>query len=82
MPSILVNDDGTGSGSFVTDRFEVGDVLGMAVVVDVRPDNFANIPVGTGPGDYQPNRPGALSLSQTTGNSGHRIACGVIRESG
>ena len=80
LPVISVNDDGTAQGMVVTDKFEVGDVVGMTVVVDERPDNYANIPMGDGPAHYTPNGPAAVAGSQTTGNSGPGIACGVIRE--
>jgi Cu-Zn family superoxide dismutase len=78
MPPILVNADRTGRGTFVTDRFEVGDVVGRAVIVHALPDNFANVPLGSMPSDYAPNGPEAIVRTQATGNSGAAIACGVI----
>jgi superoxide dismutase, Cu-Zn family len=82
MPVVLVNSDRTGTGMFVTDRFEVGDVVGMAVVVHELPDNYDNVPVGDRAADYSPNGPAALARTRATGNAGPVVACGVIRESG
>lgn len=86
LPSLLVNgadgSDGDGDGaarmSFVTDRFTAADVTGAAVVVHAGPDNFGNVPTGSGAEQYTPNTPAALQATATTGNSGPRIACGLI----
>ena len=80
LPAILVNADHTGSGSTVTDRFEVGDVLGRSIAVQAAPDNFGNVPVGTGPTDFAPVSPRAASRARNTGDAGPIIACGVIRQ--
>jgi Cu-Zn family superoxide dismutase len=78
FPDLLVAADGTGSASFVTDRFRVGQLLdgdGSAVIIHSAPDNQANIPDryhhagGTGPD--------AETLK--AGDSGGRTACGVIK---
>ena len=55
MPVILVGADGTGSGSFVTDRFAADVVEGMALVVHALPDNYANVPIGGHKDEYLPN---------------------------
>jgi Cu-Zn family superoxide dismutase len=73
MPSLLVNADGTASAAFETDRFTIGqlrDADGSAVMVHAGPDNFANIPARYGAPDQE---------TLNTGDSGARVACGVIR---
>jgi superoxide dismutase, Cu-Zn family len=79
MPTILVDADGTALGSFVTDRFQVADVVGRAVIVHLRPDNFANVPLGTGPTEFRPNSPFAVTKMLRSGDAGTNLACGVIR---
>jgi superoxide dismutase, Cu-Zn family len=44
MPVLLVNSDGTGEGSFVTDRYTLGDIIGAALIIHAAPDNYGNIP--------------------------------------
>jgi Cu-Zn family superoxide dismutase len=80
MPSLLVNADGTGELRFKTDRFTVAALLdpdGSAVIVHANADNFANIPTrdySQTEGSYGPD-----SASLATGDSGARVACGVVR---
>ena len=45
--------------SFITDRFNVSDIIGRTVVIHNMPDDFT---------------------SQPSGNSGEKIACGIIRK--
>jgi superoxide dismutase, Cu-Zn family len=74
MPVLLVNSDGTGEVSFQTDRFTLKDVLdedGSAIMVHALPDNYANIPERYGEVDQD---------TLKTGDSGGRIACGVIQK--
>lgn len=74
MPSLLVNADGTASAAFETDRFDVRDLKdtdGSTVIVHAGADNFANIPTRYAPA------PDAETLN--TGDSGGRVACGVVR---
>jgi Cu-Zn family superoxide dismutase len=78
MPSVLVAGDGTARAEFVTDRFAVDDLEGTAVVLHEGPDNFGNLPVGSGPDEYSPNAPSALAATARTGNAGARLACGEV----
>jgi superoxide dismutase, Cu-Zn family len=73
LPSLLVNEDGTASAAFETDRFRIDqlrDSDGSAVMVHSGPDNFANIPQRYGTPDQE---------TLDTGDSGTRVACGVVR---
>jgi Cu-Zn family superoxide dismutase len=73
LPPLLVNADGSASAAFETDRFvlaQLRDADGSALIVHAGPDNFANIPPRYG-------TPDADTLA--TGDSGGRIACGVVR---
>ena len=59
----------------VTDRFTVADLTkGTALIVHRDADNFANIP-----SRYSTTGPDATTLKN--GDSGPRIACGVIQHS-
>jgi superoxide dismutase, Cu-Zn family len=78
MPSLLVNADGTADLSFTTGRLELADLRDRAVVVHAKPDNFGNIPLGTGPEDYRANSPAGPTKTGATGNAGDRLACGTI----
>src|SRR3954468_8927091 len=72
LPSLLVNADGTGELAVTTDRFSIVDLSdadGSAVIVHSGPDNFANVPPRYG-------TPGQETLN--TGDSGTRVACGVV----
>lgn len=73
LPSLLVMNDGTATLATVTDRFSIADLRdadGSAVMVHSGPDNFANIPPRYGTPDQE---------TLNTGDSGSRIACGVVR---
>jgi Cu-Zn family superoxide dismutase len=83
MPVLQVNGDGSASARFVTDHFDVSDIIGRAVIVHALADNFGNVPTGTGATQYTPNSTGttnayATGLTANTGNAGPRYACGVI----
>jgi superoxide dismutase, Cu-Zn family len=78
MPSVLVNADGTGELRFVTDQFTLADIDHRAVILHAQADNFGHVPTGTAPTEYTPNSPEATTLTQSTGNAGARIACGVV----
>lgn len=74
MPVLLIGADGTAQASFTTDRVKLADVLdsnGAALIIHAAPDNYANIPIR-----YAPSGPDATTLA--TGDSGGRVACGVI----
>jgi superoxide dismutase, Cu-Zn family len=73
LPSLLVNRDGTATLATTTDRFSIADLRdadGSAVMVHSGPDNFANIPPRYGTPDQE---------TLNTGDSGTRVACGVVR---
>lgn len=75
MPGLLVTSDGTAQARFTTDRFSLPDLRdadGSAVIVHALPDNHANIPQER----YDPD-PDTMTLA--TGDSGARIACGLVR---
>ena len=73
LPTLLVNEDGTGVLAAATDRFTLRDLRdadGSAVMVHELADNYANIPARYG-------GPDAETLS--AGDAGSRLACGVVR---
>lgn len=58
----------------VTDRFTLADLMdddGAAFIIHENTDNFANIPERYGGPDEE---------TQQAGDSGPRIACGVVEE--
>lgn len=76
LPLLYVRADGTAVGSSFTDRLDVDEVIGLGVIVHAAADNLANIPderydaVGGGP------VPDDETLA--AGDSGDRVACGII----
>jgi len=80
LPPLLVMSAGSASASPETDRFTVSslfDADGSAIILHAAPDNLANIPtryVSTTTG-----LPGPDAATLATGDSGGRVACGVIR---
>ena len=78
MPVLYVNADGTVETRFRIDKIVPGDLVGKAVILHAGADNFANIPLGTGPTQYTANSPDATAATARTGNAGDRVACGVI----
>jgi Cu-Zn family superoxide dismutase len=77
LAPLLVKANGRATGRLTTDRVTLEalrDADGSALVVHAGPDNFANIP-----GRYIQGGPDADSL--TSGDSGARVACGVIAPS-
>jgi superoxide dismutase, Cu-Zn family len=79
MPSVYVNGDGSVETRFQIDRIDPSELNGKVVILHAGADNFANVPVGTGPAQYTPNSADATTATSKTGNAGDRIACGVIR---
>lgn len=74
LPPLLVNADGSAQLMVATDRFKLADLYdadGSAVVIHSGPDNFANIPERYGQADAD---------TLKAGDSGARIACGVIQQ--
>lgn len=74
LSSLQVRADGTALLVTTTSAFTKDDLLaepGTAVIIHAGPDNFANIPTDR----YAPP-PDATTLA--TGDSGKRVACGVI----
>jgi Cu-Zn family superoxide dismutase len=81
VPSLLVNKDGTGQLQFATDRFRIRDLFdadGSAFIVHGGRDNYANIPERYTSGGV----PGPDEETRATGDSGARVACGVIQQVG
>jgi Cu-Zn family superoxide dismutase len=79
LPILLVNADGTGEARFKTDRFKVSELFdadGSAVIVHASADNYANIP--TRYHSHAENTAGPDSATLATGDSGSRVACGVV----
>lgn len=74
LPPLLAGADGTARLAFETDRFTIADLFdadGTAVIIHSGADNFANIPERYGAPDDETLR---------GGDSGTRLACGVIVE--
>lgn len=75
MPALLVNEDGTATMAFRTDRIDESllmDEDGSAVMIHSEADNYANIPERY----LDDDQPDADTLN--TGDAGERLACGVI----
>ena len=77
MPTLLAARDGTARATFTTDRYALDDLAdedGSAVMVHADLDNQANIPDRYRAG----KQPGADEETLDTGDSGDRVACGVV----
>ena len=68
--------------AFTTDAWAAADVVGKALILHAGRNNFGNVPVGSEPNQYTPNSEAATTLTANTGNSGDRIACGVLERRG
>ncbi len=79
MPVLLVTQEGTAEMRFITDRFNLADLFdedGSAVIIHAGANNYANIPdryTSTDSSD-----PGPDDATLAAGDSGARVACGVI----
>jgi Cu-Zn family superoxide dismutase len=78
LPSPYVQADGSAHLAFVTDAWRAADVVGKAIILHAGRNNFGNVPVGAAPDQYTPNSAAATTKTADTGNSGDRIACGVL----
>jgi len=86
MPPLWVKADGSAVASFTTDLDAVADIVGRAVVVHGGPDNLANVPdryLAPAPSADPSASPvplvaGPDTATLNTGDSGPRVACGVI----
>ncbi|MEZ0075170.1 superoxide dismutase family protein [Planotetraspora sp. GP83] len=77
LPNLLVNKDGTAKATYVTDRFRVSGLAGdegTSVIIHSKPDNYANIPERYS----HEGKAGPDAETLKAGDSGSRIACGVI----
>jgi len=77
MPSLLVSRDGRTRQVIETDAVTLANIFdadGSAIVVHALPDNFANIPTRYSAGGV----PGPDAATLATGDSGGRVACGVV----
>lgn len=79
MPPLLVKEDGSVTTTFSTDGYTLADIQdsdGSAVMVHADPDNSANIPADRYRSKDAAKVPDQMTLD--TGDSGDRIACGVV----
>jgi superoxide dismutase, Cu-Zn family len=74
LPSPLVLEDGSARLQFTTDRLDPRVLVGTAVILHDRPDNFNNVPAD----QYTPRTTDAIGLTGRTGNAGDRVACGLL----
>lgn len=80
LTSLQVRKDGTGQLVTTTDAFTMEDLLSgekTAIIIHAGADNFGNIPAER----YNQTlggTPGPDSMTMSTGDSGKRVACGVI----
>lgn len=80
LPLLYVREDGRGVGATTTTRLDVDEVVGRAVIVHAGADNLANVP-----GERYDGVDGGPVPDEETleaGDSGSRVACGVVQEGG
>ncbi|ROO89992.1 Cu-Zn family superoxide dismutase [Actinocorallia herbida] len=80
LPDLLINTDGTGTATAVSDRFQVDqlfDADGTSVIIHANADNQSNIPDRYTAPDGQKG-PDADTLK--AGDSGGRTACGILQK--
>lgn len=82
LPVLLVRGDGAADLTAVTDRFTLDELRaeGTALIVHSDPDNYANIPERYLSTEFDVRGPDPITLS--AGDSGSRVACGVIAPDG
>ena len=71
-----MREDGAAELATTTDMVKLSDIEGRALIIHAGPDNFGNIPA-----DRYTNREGGQGADETTrstGDSGARVACGII----
>ncbi len=74
LPSVLVQPDGTANARSVTARIDPAKLVDRAVILHIGPDNFANVP----PRYTVAGVAGPDAATNTTGDAGGRLACGII----
>ncbi|MBJ8348589.1 superoxide dismutase family protein [Antrihabitans sp. YC2-6] len=78
LTSLLALENGEATLTTATDMVTLEDIENKTIIVHSGPDNFANIPA-----DRYTNREGgqgADATTKSTGDSGSRVACGVIKK--
>ena len=83
LPSLYVGADGRASLAVTVDAVTVDELTagdGAAVMIHAGPDNFANIPDRYT--SSEADAPGPDDMTNSTGDAGGRIACGVIEAAG
>jgi Cu-Zn family superoxide dismutase len=78
LPNVQLLDDGSGVLNAVRE-IDLDDVVGRAVILHDDVDNHAHVPTGAATNQYTANAADAVTLTQSTGNAGLRIACGLIQ---
>ncbi len=78
LATVYINRDRTGHVETKIDRFVANQLFDRTVIFHADPDNYGNIPKGTGPNQYTANSPDAITATNNTGNAGDRMACGII----
>ncbi|HEU5111259.1 MAG TPA: superoxide dismutase family protein [Micromonosporaceae bacterium] len=81
LPVLLAGRDGAARSTVQSDAVTFADIFdadGSALVVHALPDNYANVPTRY---SSAAGRPGPDATTLGTGDSGGRVACGVITRS-
>jgi Cu-Zn family superoxide dismutase len=87
LPPLLATSTGLARANVLTDRFRIGQLFdddGSAVIVHAGRDNLAHIPAVAPDGgeryhSHTTNEMGADETTRSTGDSGSRFACGVVK---
>ena len=84
LPPLLAAADGTARADVVVDSFTLEELFGhdrapgAALVVHAAPDNLAHVPDRYRHGEFRPEEAGPDAATRMTGDSGGRVACGVV----